>query len=134
MVVVLGPTGRNIGAAMTGGVSYFLEGAEVEALSEDERLAAMQRRLNPGTVRAKRITATIGKQFLKDLIQEHYDNTGSTQAEGLLADWDAALGRFWQVVPPSMEGDENVADDDVTAANRAAAAAPSSNSTAPVTV
>ena len=73
---------------------------------------------------------------LQELIQEHYENTGSTNAKSLLDNWDAALGRFWQVVPPSEELNENVADDEVTAANRAAAAAEAaaSNSTAPVTV
>ena len=65
MVVVLGPTGRNIGAAMTGGVAYFLEDEEMGSFSEEERLEAIQRRLNPGTVRAKRLTSTIGQEYLK---------------------------------------------------------------------
>jgi glutamate synthase (ferredoxin) len=42
-----------------------------------------------------------GEAQLKSLIQAHADKTGSKRAQALLADWAAALPRFWQLVPPS---------------------------------
>ncbi|MEU6425196.1 glutamate synthase large subunit [Microbispora sp. NPDC046973] len=82
--VVLGPTGRNFAAGMSGGVAYVLdlrpervnrEMVELEALDDDDA------------------------EFLREIVEKHFAETGSTVAKALLADWDAALGRFGKVMP-----------------------------------
>ncbi|MBG0829588.1 glutamate synthase large subunit [Planomonospora sp. ID67723] len=81
-VVVLGPTGRNFAAGMSGGVAYLLdldparvnrEMVEIEALSEDD------------------------SEELRKIIETHLAETGSTVAKELLADWDPS--RFGKIMP-----------------------------------
>jgi glutamate synthase domain-containing protein 2/glutamate synthase domain-containing protein 1/glutamate synthase domain-containing protein 3 len=86
-VVVLGSTGRNFGAGMSGGIAYVYdehhgfagccntELVELEPLSEHDEAE------------------------LKDLIAEHAERTGSSVAERMLDDWDASVGRFVKVMP-----------------------------------
>jgi glutamate synthase (NADPH/NADH) large chain len=83
-VVVLGPTGRNFAAGMSGGVAYLLdpdpgrvntEMADLEPLSEQDA------------------------DVLADLLRRHLAETGSVVAARLLADWPAALARFARVMP-----------------------------------
>ncbi len=86
-VVVLGPTGRNFAAGMSGGVAYVydehhrfthlcnLELVEIEGLSEHDEAE------------------------LKDLVAEHAQRTGSPVAQGLLDDWDSAVRSFLKVMP-----------------------------------
>ena len=86
-VVVLGRTGRNFGAGMSGGVAYVLD--------ED---GTFERRCNFELVSFDDIDDE-DEQLLRDLITEHRDRTGSAVAERLLGDWDATLGRFVKVMP-----------------------------------
>ncbi len=83
-VAVLGPAGRNFAAGMSGGIAYLLdpdprlvntELADLEPLSPDDA------------------------DFLRGLLARHLSETGSAVAAGLLADWDAAAGRFGRVMP-----------------------------------
>ncbi|GAA3606619.1 glutamate synthase large subunit [Nonomuraea rosea] len=83
-VVVLGQTGRNFAAGMSGGVAYLLDlkpervnrdMVAIEALSEQDA------------------------EFLKETVEKHFAETGSPVAKQLLADWDAALGRFGKIMP-----------------------------------
>jgi glutamate synthase (NADPH/NADH) large chain len=83
-VVVIGATGRNVAAGMSGGVAYFLDldhtrvngdMVEVEPLDDDDR------------------------GFLRDAVGRHAAETGSTVAAGLLADWDRSLERFGKIMP-----------------------------------
>ena len=86
--VVLGQTGRNFAAGMSGGVAYVLddnndfaskcnmEMVELETVDSDEDIA-----------------------HLKALITEHKETTRSDVAEALLADWSGALKRFVKVMP-----------------------------------
>jgi glutamate synthase (ferredoxin) len=46
------------------------------------------------------ITAAAGAQ-LRGLIEAHAAKTGSARAKALLADWEAAKAKFWQLVPPA---------------------------------
>jgi glutamate synthase (ferredoxin) len=89
-IVVLGPTGRNVGAGMTGGLAYFL----------DEE-GSFPTKVNPEIVQIQRVITKAGEQQLKDLIQAHCDRTGSKKAQAILEDWSSYLPKFWQVVPPS---------------------------------
>ncbi|MEM9771691.1 MAG: glutamate synthase-related protein, partial [Cyanobacteria bacterium P01_D01_bin.73] len=90
VIVVLGPAGRNVGAGMTGGLSYFLD--------EEGNFTA---KVNPEIVSVQRVVSEAGEAQLKGLIQAHADATDSPKAKAILADWETYLPKFWQVVPPS---------------------------------
>ena len=90
VVVVLGSTGRNVGAGMTGGVTFLLD--------EDERVTP---RVNPEIVEVCSITTVEQETVLKGLLESHVAGTGSSKASALLADWAAAKGLFKVLVPPS---------------------------------
>ncbi|HEY9808961.1 MAG TPA: glutamate synthase large subunit [Halomicronema sp.] len=90
VVVVLGKTGRNVGAGMTGGLAYFLD--------EDGGFAE---RVNYEIVKIQRVCTAAGEQQLKELIEMHADRTGSPKAKMILANWGEFLPKFYQVVPPS---------------------------------
>lgn len=90
VVVVLGETGRNVGAGMTGGLAYFLD--------ED---GSFPTKVNPEIVQIQRVNTEAGAQQLKALIQTHVDHTGSPKGKDLLEHWSEYLPQFWQVVPPS---------------------------------
>ncbi|NPC95340.1 glutamate synthase large subunit [Nocardioides sp. zg-DK7169] len=83
-VVVLGPTGRNVAAGMSGGVAWVLD--------LDER------RVNGELVELGPVTGAAALE-LEELVRRHAEETGSAVAEALLADWDAALTRFTEVMP-----------------------------------
>ncbi|WP_407642770.1 glutamate synthase large subunit [Actinacidiphila yanglinensis] len=82
--VVLGSTGRNFAAGMSGGIAYLLD------LDPDC--------VNPGMVEVEQLTAD-DITWLHDVVRRHLEETGSTVAERLLADWGSALTRFGKVMP-----------------------------------
>jgi glutamate synthase domain-containing protein 3 len=86
-VVVLGPTGLNFAAGMSGGIAYVLD------LDGEFR-----QRCNTELVGFDEISPddALG---LKDLIAEHAERTGSPVAQGVLEGWDAQLGLFVKVMP-----------------------------------
>ncbi len=90
VVVVLGATGRNVGAGMTGGLAYFFD--------EDGRF---RERLSQETLTVQRVTAPAGLAQLRELIVQHCAETHSAKAQAILGSWETAQTRFWQVVPPS---------------------------------
>ena len=85
--IILGRTGRNFAAGMSGGVAYVLdevgdfhtrvnlEMVDLDPLDDDDR------------------------SFLRERIEAHRDETGSTVASRLLSDWEAALASFVKVMP-----------------------------------
>jgi glutamate synthase domain-containing protein 3 len=86
-VVVLGPTGLNFAAGMSGGIAYVLD---VDG--------AFRSRCNTELVGFDEITCDEALE-LRGWIEEHRELTGSPVAERLLADWDAQLARFVKVMP-----------------------------------
>jgi glutamate synthase (NADPH/NADH) large chain/glutamate synthase (ferredoxin) len=88
-VVVLGPTGRNFAAGMSGGVAYVL----------DEE-GAFPKRCNMGLVGFDEISAADAIE-LRAMVEEHFARTDSPVAERVLAEWDELLGRgaFVKVMP-----------------------------------
>ena len=80
-VVVLGATGRNFAAGMSGGIAYVLD--------EDGDFAE---RCNMGMVGFEAPSEADAIE-LRALIEEHGRRTGSPVAERVLADWDAAARR-----------------------------------------
>jgi glutamate synthase (NADPH/NADH) large chain len=83
-VVVLGETGRNIAAGMSGGIAYFLdldssrvnvEMVDLDQLDDDD------------------------ESFLRDVVARHAAETGSAIAAALLTDWHGSLARFGKIMP-----------------------------------
>jgi glutamate synthase domain-containing protein 2/glutamate synthase domain-containing protein 1/glutamate synthase domain-containing protein 3 len=87
-VVVLGATGKNFGAGMTGGQAFVLDTAE-----------KFPGRYNDQLVGAARINSPEDEALLKELVRRHHEKTGSPLASAILSDWKGHLGRFWKVTP-----------------------------------
>ncbi|MFC3998573.1 glutamate synthase large subunit [Nocardiopsis sediminis] len=82
--VILGRTGRNFAAGMSGGIAYVLD-------------------LDRGRVNGEMVDIDplddADRAFLEDVLHRHHAETGSAVAAALLADSDAALDRFAKVMP-----------------------------------
>ena len=87
--IILGPTGRNFAAGMSGGIAYVL------AEHEDFR----DNRCNLGMVELEPVETDEDVSELFEMIQMHHKFTGSTVAEGLLQDWPKATEKFVKVMP-----------------------------------
>ena len=90
VVIVLGTSGRNIAAGMTGGVAYFL----------DEK-GDLLSKVNKEIVSVKRVDTHEGEQQLFQLIKIFQKETGSLKADKIIESWKVFLPMFWQIVPPS---------------------------------
>ena len=90
IVVVLGATGRNVGAGMTGGVAFLLD--------EDGGVAA---RVNTEIVQAFDLTTPEQESLLLSMLEQHLQATGSERAAEIQADWSSWKKRFKVIVPPS---------------------------------
>ncbi len=87
-VVVLGPTGRNFAAGMTGGIAYVLdEGGQFSSAC-----------CNRGGVDLEMLNAE-DIPVIQDLIRRHRSLTGSTLAQRILDNWDTLMQRFVKVFP-----------------------------------
>ena len=60
--------------------------------------------VNTEIVAIQRVSTSAGEQQLRQLIETHAELTGSRRAKAILADWQAQLPQFWQLVPPSESG------------------------------
>ena len=113
-VVVLGQTGRNFAAGMSGGVAYVFDPEGDFAsrcntsmvmlsavLPEAEQRASIDptiwHRARPG------LPAQTDEEILKTLVQAHFRHTGSFRARDILADWETMRGRFVKVVSPEYQ-------------------------------
>ncbi len=88
-VVILGPTGRNFAAGMSGGVAYVLDG------TGDFRSG----RCNSESVELLEITRPEDIAELHELVKNHYKYTQSRVAHWALDHWETALREFVQVMP-----------------------------------
>ena len=87
-VVILGATGRNFAAGMSGGTAFILD-----------RDGSFQRRCNPAMVELEPVTDADDVALLRDLITRHVAHTGSTVGAEVLARFDTALPSFVKVMP-----------------------------------
>ena len=87
-VIVLGSTGRNFAAGMSGGIAYVF----------DPENKFTQGLCNEETIEFEEIDAEEGKE-LKTLIERHVDYTNSNKASELLKDWERNLSKFVKVMP-----------------------------------
>jgi len=83
-VVILGRTGRNVAAGMSGGIAFVLDLAE-------QRLNREMVDLDP--------LDDDDRAFLRETVTGHAAETGSTVAAALLAEWDDSVERFSKVMP-----------------------------------
>ena len=88
-VVVLGPTGRNFAAGMSGGIAYVLDG------TWDFRHG----RCNRAMVELQPVEAPEDREELRALVAAHYRHTGSVVAGWVLHHWEQALREFVKVLP-----------------------------------
>ena len=100
VVVVLGDTGRNFAAGMSGGIAYVwdkngdfkercnMAQVEIEAISDDE-----------ATANIMADHTRHDAQRLKTLIEQHAHYTNSARAKALLADWDTIKSQFVKIMP-----------------------------------
>ncbi len=91
--VILGVVGDNFGAGMTGGMAFVYDAAN-----------DFESRINPDSVIHQRLASAYWEASLKALVERHAAETGSRFAQYLLADWDGAQARFWQIIPREMLG------------------------------
>jgi glutamate synthase (NADPH/NADH) large chain len=87
-VVVLGPTGRNFAAGMSGGIAYVWNPNQTFLAN-----------CNLGTVELEEIQAAGDKAELHQLLQLHHKYTGSTVAKRVLEKWPEMLHQFVKVMP-----------------------------------
>jgi glutamate synthase (NADPH/NADH) large chain len=86
-VVVLGGTGRNFGAGMSGGISYVFDPQ-----------ATFEARLNREMVALEDLD-THDVSFLREVIELHVRETGSAVGEYVIGDWEHAVSHFRKVMP-----------------------------------
>ena len=134
-VVVLGRTGRNFAAGMSGGIAYvydadgtFAQRCNTSMVALEPLLteAAAERRPRRSSRRPARdgcgISTAPTRRIVRELIERHLRFTGSTLALALLDDWETARGEIRQGVPARVPAR---ADRDARCARRASASAAS---------
>ena len=88
VVVILGETGRNLAAGMSGGIAYVYD--------PDNTL---YERLNSQLVKYSQIESKYDKAQLQEMIQKHYQYTLSPKAKMILDDFDKKVLEFKKIVP-----------------------------------
>ena len=91
VVVILGRTGANFGAGMTGGMAFLYDpdGAAPE-------------NMNMETLVTCRVSAEYWEAELKQLVEAHAAETRSRKAQDILQHWDVERGHFLQACPKEM--------------------------------
>ena len=87
-VIVLGQTGRNFGAGMSGGVAYVLDADGM-----------FSRRCNTGMVDLESLEDPAEIDLVQTLIMKHAAATGSTHAQRLLSDWGGLQQKLVKIMP-----------------------------------
>jgi glutamate synthase (NADPH/NADH) large chain len=86
-VIVLGPTGRNFGAGMSGGIAYVYD-----------RNGDFDRKVNFEMVEIEQLDDA-DRTFLQRTIERHRDDTGSAVADRVLKAWPVEVSKFRKVMP-----------------------------------
>lgn len=87
-VVIIGRTGKNFAAGMSGGVAYVLD--------EDD---SFYDRCNLQMVEVENISDKRDMDVVYRLVREHYKYTDSLKAENILDEWDAYKNKFKKIIP-----------------------------------
>jgi glutamate synthase (NADPH/NADH) large chain len=87
-IVVLGPTGRNFAAGMSGGIAYVLD-----------ETGDFLTRCNLGIVELEKVETTQDREELLNLVTLHEKHTGSAVARRVIDNWPEILTKFVKVMP-----------------------------------
>ena len=87
-VVVLGSTGKNFAAGMSGGLAYVLDND-----------GTFEKRCNTSMVTLHRLATPEEVNTVKGLIYKHLELTESARAKAILGDWGSFEPLFWKVTP-----------------------------------
>lgn len=98
IVCILGETGINFGAGMTGGMAYLLDAGDKAADN-----------LNPEFIDLNHVEHPKLQKHLQQLLVQHYNRTGSDKAKQLLDDFARTLGQFKLVKPKNITIEQLVA-------------------------
>ena len=88
VAVILGDTGRNFGAGMSGGVAYVYDSKN-----------SFKRKCNTSTFELEKLENENDLKELKQLIKNHKKFTGSAVATRILKDWNNSISKFVKVMP-----------------------------------
>ena len=91
-VVVLGPTGRNFAAGMSGGLAYVLD-----------ETGEFPRRCNPQMVSLEKLENADEAEEVWKMIQRHQTYTGSSRAAAILSSWQQMIPKFVKVMPKDYQ-------------------------------
>jgi glutamate synthase domain-containing protein 2/glutamate synthase domain-containing protein 1/glutamate synthase domain-containing protein 3 len=94
VVVVLGRTGRNFAAGMSGGTAFVLDESESREFRQ---------RCNRALVELQPVESADDRALLRHLVEQHARFTGSARARYLLSRWEQALRDFVAVVPTEYQ-------------------------------
>ena len=112
-VVVLGQTGRNFAAGMSGGIAYVFDEDGLfekrcnlsmvtleKVLTSTEQIAQMPKSEWHAPIDVKDGGERLSDEvILKSLVEQHFRHTGSERAKAMLADWEQSRSRFIKVFP-----------------------------------
>ncbi|HAQ52245.1 MAG TPA: glutamate synthase subunit alpha, partial [Lachnospiraceae bacterium] len=88
VAVILGPTGKNFAAGMSGGVAYVL----------DEQ-SKLYKNLNKQLVSMENVESKVDKEELKSIIEEHVALTDSIKGKEILEDFENSVKHFKKIIP-----------------------------------
>jgi glutamate synthase (ferredoxin) len=94
-VVIIGKTGRNFAAGMSGGVAYILD----ESGEGGAAGGGFERVCNKEMVQLFPLSDPKEAELIRSLLERHVEYTGSTRARALLDAWPTTVLRFIRVVP-----------------------------------
>ena len=88
LVVILGETGRNVAAGMSGGIAYIYDP------NND-----LYEKLNGALVEYSEVNKPYDIKTVRELIENHYKYTGSEKAKMFLDDFKTYIGKFKKIIP-----------------------------------
>ena len=91
IITILGEVGDNFAAGMTGGMAFIYDKGK-----------DFEKKVNPESVVWQSLETDYWKKFLKDLIIEHFNETGSDLSQKIIKNFDEELNNFVQVCPKEM--------------------------------
>ena len=86
--VIIGPTGKNFAAGMSGGIAYVYD--------EDN---CLYRNLNKELVLMEKVETKADCEELRQMLEKHLKYTGSTKAAKILDDFEGNLTKFKKIIP-----------------------------------
>ena len=108
-VIVLGETGRNFAAGMSGGIAYvfdehgdFATKCNMAMVTLQPVLSSLEQQADDTALYHSVLRGGVGESdeaILRNLIERHFKHTGSTRARNLLDDWARSRAKFVKVFP-----------------------------------